>query len=176
MITSKPLISKLLVVVVCMFGFGYALVPLYDLFCDITGIGGKTGQVEQVAAQQEQVDKDRLVTVEFTSVSTSGLPWEFKPTVNKLRVHPGEINEIIYYAKNNSSQSVVGQAIPSVTPGLASKYFNKTECFCFTQQTLAGKEHKDMPVRFIIDPDLPDDIHTVTLAYSFFNAEKYAQN
>lgn len=172
----KVLVSKLLIVTVCMFAFGYALVPLYDLFCDITGIGGKTGQIEQIVALQEQVDEDRWVTVEFTSVSTAGLPWEFKPEFHKLKVHPGEINEIIYFAKNNSSQTVVGQAIPSVTPGLASKYFNKTECFCFTQQTLEGKEQRDMPVRFIIDPNLPDDVHTVTLSYSFFNAAKYAQN
>ncbi len=159
----KSLISKLLITTVCMFAFGYALVPLYDLFCDITGIGGKTGRVEQSVAQQEQVITDRWVTVEFTSVSTSGLPWEFKPKVNKLKVHPGEINEIIYFVRNNSSNVIVGQAIPSVTPGLAAKYFNKTECFCFTQQTLQGKEQKDMPVRFIIDPDLPEDMHTITL-------------
>ena len=172
----KSLVSKLVIASVCMFAFGYALVPLYDLFCDITGIGGKTGQIETAVAQQEQVVTDRWITVEFTSVSTSGLPWDFKPEVNKLEVHPGQINEIVYFAKNNSSQTIVGQAIPSVAPGLASKYFNKTECFCFTQQTLAGKEQKDMPVRFIIDPDLPEDIHTITLSYSFFNAQKYAQN
>ena len=172
----KALVSKLLIVTLCMFAFGYALVPLYDLFCDITGIGGKTGRVDQTAAEQVQVVTDRLITVEFTSVSTSGLPWDFKAAVNKLKVHPGEVNEVIYTAKNNSSDTVVGQAIPSVTPGLASKYFNKTECFCFTQQSLKGKEQKQMPVRFIIDPDLPEDVHTITLSYSFFNAEKYAQN
>ena len=172
----KVLVSKLLVVTLCMFAFGYALVPLYDLFCEVTGIGGKTGRVEQVVADREQVVTDRLVTVEFTSVTTTGIPWEFKAKVNKLDVHPGEINEIIYSATNKSSRTVVGQAIPSVTPGLAGKYFNKTECFCFTQQTLQGNEQKDMPVRFIIDPDLPDDVHTITLSYSFFNAEKYAEN
>ena len=172
----KTLVSKLLLVTLCMFAFGYALVPLYDLFCEVTGIGGKTGQVEQSVANQQQIVTDRWVTVEFTSVSTSGIPWDFEPKINKLKVHPGEINEIIYSATNNSSKAVVGQAIPSVTPGLASKYFNKTECFCFTQQTLQGKEQKDMPVRFIIDPDLPDDVHTITLSYSFFNAEKYVQN
>ena len=172
----KVLVTKLLAVTLCMFAFGYALVPLYDLFCQVTGIGGKTGQVEQSVAEREQVVTDRWITVEFTSVSTSGIPWDFKPKVNKLEVHPGEINEIIYSATNKSSQAVVGQAIPSVTPGLASKYFNKTECFCFTQQTLQGKEQKDMPVRFIIDPDLPEDVHTITLSYSFFNAEKYAEN
>ena len=127
----KVLVSKLLVVTVCMFAFGYALVPLYDLFCEVTGIGGKTGQVEQSVAAQQQVVSDRVITVEFTSVSTSGLPWEFEPYINKLDVHPGEINEIIYTATNKSSRAVVGQAIPSVTPGLASKYFNKTECFLF---------------------------------------------
>jgi len=172
----KSLISKLLITTVCMFAFGYALVPLYDLFCDITGIGGKTGRIEQQLAQQEQIVTDRWVTVEFTSVSTSGIPWDFKPNVNKLKVHPGAVNEIIYFAKNNSSNAIVGQAIPSVSPGLASKYFNKTECFCFTQQTLQGKEQKEMPVRFIIDPDLPPDVKTITLSYAFFNAEKYAQN
>lgn len=172
----KVLVTKLLAVTLCMFAFGYALVPLYDLFCEVTGIGGKTGQIEQSVAEREQVVTDRWITVEFTSVSTSGIPWDFKPKVNKLEVHPGEINEIIYSATNKSSQAVVGQAIPSVTPGLASKYFNKTECFCFTQQTLQGNEQKDMPVRFIIDPDLPEDVHTITLSYSFFNAEKYAEN
>lgn len=172
----KVLVSKLIVVTLCMFAFGYALVPLYDLFCEVTGIGGKTGQIEQSAAVQEQVISDRWITVEFTSVSTSGIPWEFEPKVNKLDVHPGEIYEIVYSATNNSTRAITGQAIPSVTPGLASKYFNKTECFCFTQQTLAGKEQKDMPVRFIIDPDLPEDVHTITLSYSFFNAEKYAEN
>lgn len=172
----KVLVSKLLAVTVCMFAFGYALVPLYNLFCEVTGIGGKTGRVEQSVASQQQVATDRLITVEFTSVSSSGIPWEFESNAKKLEVHPGKVYEVIYSATNKSSREVVGQAIPSVTPGLASKYFNKTECFCFTQQTLQGNEQKDMPVRFIIDPDLPENIHTITLSYSFFNAEKYAQN
>lgn len=174
----KPdrLVARLLLVVVAMFAFGYALVPLYDMFCDIAGIGGRSGQVEEQFAQDTEVALDRWVTVEFTGVSTSDLPWDFKPMVNKLKIHPGEITDVVYLARNTSSRQIVGQAIPNIVPSLASKYFNKTECFCFTQQTLAAGEEKEMAVRFIVDPKLPEDVNTIILSYSFFNAEKYAQN
>ncbi|MDH3638616.1 MAG: cytochrome c oxidase assembly protein, partial [Gammaproteobacteria bacterium] len=156
-----------------MFGFGYALVPLYNLFCDVTGLNGKTGVTTAAAASQKGVDTGRWVTVEFTGSTAGGLAWEFKPTVTKMRVHPGEIAQTAFYAKNTSSYPLVGRAIPSVSPGKAAAHFNKTECFCFTEQRLAAGEAKHMPVRFVVDTDLPAEVSTITLSYSFFNAEKY---
>lgn len=158
-----------------MFSFGYALVPLYDLLCDITGLGGKTGQISSVEAQEYYIDTSRTITVEFASTLSTDIPWNFAPEVKSIQVHPGQSYVINYNAENRSSHAVVGQAIPSVTPAIASKYFNKTECFCFTQQTMLAKEVKAMPVKFVIDPNLPKDISTVTLGYTFFNSEKYAK-
>ncbi len=153
-----------------MFGFGFAMVPLYDVFCDITGINGKTGRIEQEAALSQQVDKERLVTVEFLATVNSELPWEFKPMIRKIKVHPGEVTEVNYFARNKTDRLVAGQAIPSLAPGLAAKYFNKTECFCFTRQTLQPGESKEMPLRFVVDPQLPEEIRTVSLSYTFFPA------
>lgn len=165
---------KLIVTAVAMFGFGYAMVPLYDLLCDITGLGGKTGQVSTVQAQEYGIDTSRTVIVEFSSTTSVDIPWNFAPEVKRIEVHPGQSYVINYKAENRSSLDVVGQAIPSVTPPTASKYFNKTECFCFTQQVMLAKEKKDMPVKFVIDPNLPEGINTVTLSYTFFNSEQFA--
>jgi cytochrome c oxidase assembly protein subunit 11 len=168
---NRRLVRWLMLVVVGMFGFGFALVPLYNVFCEITGINGKTGgAVDAQAALTEIVDKDRVVTVEFVSAVNAGLPWEFRPVVKKMKVHPGEMNEALYFARNQSNEAVVGQAIPSVAPGLAAKHFNKVECFCFTQQTLGPREERDMPVRFVIDPELPPEVVTVTLSYTFYKS------
>ena len=167
---------KLLMVACAMFAFGYALVPLYDLLCDITGLGGKTGEISQVEASEVVIDESRIVTIEFASTSAVNIPWDFKPKTSSVEVNPGKVTLVNYYVKNRSSFETVGQAIPSVTPAEASKYFNKTECFCFSMQTLEGKEEKDMPVQFIVDPNLPEYIKTITLGYTFFNSEKYAQN
>lgn len=166
---------KLLLTSVLMFSFGYALVPLYDLLCDITGLGGKTGQISSVEAQGYTIDTSRTITVQFSSTLSVDIPWKFAPEMKSIEVHPGQSYIVNYNAENLSSESVVGQAIPSVTPAIASKYFNKTECFCFTQQTMLAKEIKEMPVKFIIDPGLPKDITTVTLGYTFFNSAAYAQ-
>jgi cytochrome c oxidase assembly protein subunit 11 len=160
--------KKLAIFAVAMFGFGYALVPLYSLVCEVTGIGGKTGTITQSAAEADEVDSDRLVTVEFDTNVDSGLPWKFKAKEFKMKVHPGELSEAVFVVENQSDKPVVGKAIPSVAPEIASKYFNKTECFCFTQQLLEAGESKEMVVRFIVGSQLPDDILVMTLSYKFF--------
>jgi cytochrome c oxidase assembly protein subunit 11 len=166
---NSTLALKLGATAVAMFGFGYALVPLYDVFCEITGLNGKTGVVSEAQAAGT-VDTERLVTVEFDSNVNPALPWKFGPMQKKVQVHPGEIKEVLYFAENTSDHAVVGQAVPSVAPSPASLYFNKTECFCFTQQTLAPGERRVMPVRFIVDPQMPGKYTTLTLSYTFFAA------
>jgi cytochrome c oxidase assembly protein subunit 11 len=168
---NRRIVRRLLIAAVAMFGFGFALVPLYDVFCDITGINGKTGRIEAEAALSQQVDSDRTVMVEFLSSVHGDLAWEFKPMVRRIRVHPGEVTEVHYMARNRTAEMVSGQAVPSLAPGLAAKYFNKTECFCFTRQTLGPNEEKLMPLRFVVDPDLPEEVGTVSLSYTFFHAE-----
>jgi len=167
---NRRVVKRLMVVVVAMFGFGFALVPIYDVFCDITGINGKTGRIEIEEALSQTVDAERMVTVEFLSSVNSDLPWDFKPTVKRVRVHPGEVMEVTYTARNLTGDPVAGQAVPSLAPGLAAKYFNKTECFCFTRQTLGPNEEKLMPLRFVVDPNLPEEIGTVSLSYTFYQA------
>jgi len=171
---NRKVVKRLAVAAVAMFGFGFALVPLYDVFCDITGINGKTGRIELEAALAQKVDEDRLVTVEFLATVHSDLPWEFKPMVRKIKVHPGEVTEVNYFAMNKTDKPVTGQAVPSLAPGLAAKYFNKTECFCFTRQSLGPREGKKMPLRFVVDPALPAEVRTVSLSYTFYQAETVA--
>ncbi len=166
-------IAVLSVVIVAMFGFGYALVPLYDMFCDAFGINGKTGVTTEQKVQQ--VDESRLVTVVFTGNTSRDLPWEFHPQEAQMQVHPGAVAQTTFFAKNTSGRDVIGRAIPSVDPNYAGPHFKKTECFCFTEQKLAAGEAKDMVVRFVVDPDLPKEVETITLSYSFFNADKYAK-
>jgi len=163
---NQRVVKRLGIAALLMFGFGFAMVPLYDVFCDITGINGKTGRIELEEALSQQVDENRLVTVEFLATVHSDLPWEFRPVVKKIKVHPGEVTEVNYFARNKTDSQVVGQAVPSVAPGLAAKYFNKTECFCFTRQALGPGESKDMPLRFVVDPGLPEEIRTVSLSYT----------
>ncbi len=171
---NKRIVTRLAVVVLAMFGFGFALVPLYDVFCDITGINGKTGRIAAEEALGQEVDENRLVTVEFLASVNSELPWEFRPLVKKIRVHPGEVTEVNYFASNRTGNTVAGQAIPSLAPGVAAKYFNKTECFCFTRQTLGPHEGKNMPLRFVVDPELPEEVRTVSLSYTFYPAQDAA--
>ena len=168
--TNDPIRTarKLGLVAIAMFGFGYAMVPLYDVFCDVTGINGKTGEISQSEANAGRIDLDRLVTVEFDTNVNAALPWKFKAAEYKMKVHPGEIAEAVFIAENLSDRSVVGEAVPSVAPAQASLFFNKTECFCFTQQVLAPGERKEMIVRFVVDSELPEKIATMTLSYTFF--------
>ena len=166
---NRRLTLKLLGVAVFMFGFGFALVPLYNAFCEITGLNGKTGRIDETETLAVGVvDKDRWVTVEFITNVNSNLPWKFWADRQKIRIHPGEVNEAVFYSRNLTQQNMVGQAIPSVAPGKAAKYFNKTECFCFTQQQVAAGETKEMPVRFVVDANLPKGVKTISLAYTFF--------
>lgn len=171
---NQRVVKRLGIAAVLMFGFGFALVPLYDVFCDITGINGKTGRIELETALSQQVDEDRLVTVEFLATVHSDLPWEFRPMIRRIKVHPGEVTEVNYLASNQTENLVAGQAVPSLAPGLAAKYFNKTECFCFTRQTLGPNEGKEMPLRFVVDPDLPEDIGSVALSYTLYPAQDSA--
>jgi cytochrome c oxidase assembly protein subunit 11 len=154
-------------VVIGMFGFGFALVPLYDIFCDITGINGKTG--DQVTLSKSMVvDTSRLVEVEFIASLNANMPWEFKPLQHSVQVHPGEPTRIEYIAINKTGKAIIGQAVPSVAPGHAAEYFQKTECFCFTEQKLEAGEEKRMPVIFVVDPQLPSDVSQLALSYTFF--------
>jgi len=164
---NKPVVGKLLLLVIMMFGFGYALVPLYDVFCEVTGLNGKTGaQVNLTSAPI--VDENRLVRVTFLASLNESMPWEFKPQQSFIEVYPGKPTTINYLAKNKSKESITGQAVPSVAPGLAAAYFQKTECFCFTQQELKPGEEKLMPVTFIVDSELPQHMNEVILSYTFF--------
>ncbi len=172
--TSKAITktaAKHLLIVVGMFGFGYLMVPLYDIVCDIAGLNGKTGRTEIQAAEQVQADEDRQVTVEFVGVINGGGGWEFSPNQSSMKVHPGKLYNASYFAKNLSAKIVVGQAVPSLAPSSAAKYFNKTECFCFTRQEFEAGGGRDMPLTFIIDPQIPATIDTVTLSYTFFNTD-----
>lgn len=168
---NRRLALKLAAVTVAMFAFGYSLSPMYDLMCRAFGLNGKTGRAE-VQAVAQAVDMSRTVTVEFTGMATTGLPWEFKPMVKKLEVHPGQTMVVNYLARNLAQEEITGQAIPSVSPGVSAMHFKKIECFCFTQQTLKPGEAREMPVQFVVDTGLDKNVHTITLSYSFFNTNK----
>ncbi|HHF7375094.1 cytochrome c oxidase assembly protein [Legionella bozemanae] len=153
-----------------MFAFGFALVPIYNSLCKSLGINGKTNP-EAVAydVSKAKVDKSREITVEFVATNNSGVPWAFYPKIRKIKVHPGEIAKLSFYAENKTDHQMTVQAIPSVTPGIAAKYLKKTECFCFARQTLNGHEAMNMPLLFHLDADLPEKVQTVTLSYTLFD-------
>jgi cytochrome c oxidase assembly protein subunit 11 len=160
--------TKLLVVTLGMFGFGFALVPFYYKFCDVSGINSGD---EQSLVKNTQVDTSRWVTIEFDANTNTDLPWQFKPERRMLKVHPGQLVQMEYDVVNNSNQTVVGQAIPSYGPARAGAFFKKIECFCFTPQTLAAGEHRRLPVLFVLEPSIDKDLHTVTLSYTFFDTK-----
>lgn len=160
-------------VVVLMFGFGFAMVPLYNLLCQVTGtqsIAQRTFEKSNVAAGT--VDKERVITVKFDVSVNPDLPWDFKPATPVIQVHPGEITAVDFIADNRSSDRVTGQAIPSLAPWQATPYFSKLECFCFNRQTLDGNQQAHMPLRFMVSTDLPKDIHSMTLSYSFMRLKE----
>ena len=166
----RSIITQLLVVTVAMFGFGFLLVPLYDVFCEITGFGGKTAGQVQASTAAMVPDLERTVTVQFVASVANAGEWEFAPVQPSIEVHPGKAYTISYVAENLRAVPTAGQAVPSVSPGKTAKYFQKTECFCFSRQDFAANERKDMPVTFIVDPELPPEVTTVTLGYTFFDA------
>lgn len=152
------------------FVFAFSLVPLYRIACEkVFGIKLEQGPAGEAQVAGLQVDESRTVTIEFDATVNSKLPWEFKPTQLTMQVHPGKMYEMNYIARNISDHAIVGNAAPSVAPSTASTYFNKTECFCFTEQLLAAGEERLMPVRFIVDPALPGNVQTLTLSYTFFS-------
>jgi cytochrome c oxidase assembly protein subunit 11 len=170
---NRQILAKLLIASFMMFGFGYALVPMYKALCEVTGINIITSKndygVRAISPNKvgnTQVNYSRTVTIEFDSNSRG--PFTFKPVKNFLEVHPGEMTEITYEVTNNLGRSVRAQAIPSYAPKSATEFFTKLECFCFQEQTLAANETKKMPVVFVIDTGLPDDVKTITLSYTFF--------
>ena len=173
------LVAKLLLLVAGASVFAFALVPLYNVLCEVTGFNGKTsagfaaGGLKAGAAQApaSRVDTGRLIRVEFTGTVMPGLPWEMRPLKVSLDVHPGELQQVSYLVRNTSDRSIIGQAVPSVTPGQAAQHFEKIECFCFDQQTLAPGEAQEMPLAFIVSPEVDRDITHITLSYAFFSTE-----
>ena len=170
---NKQILLKLLFLAVLMFGFGYALVPLYKALCEVTGINVVTSKnnygVRAYGASKpgnSQVDYSRTITIEFDSNSRG--PFAFKPVKNFLEVHPGEMHEIVYEVVNTLDRPVAAQAIPSYAPKTATEFFTKIECFCFQEQALTPHQIRQMPVVFIVDPNLPKDVKTITLSYTFF--------
>lgn len=169
--------GRMLLFAGAMFGFGYLMVPLYDIVCDLTGLNGKTGRVttaqvesraSEAAADDEAISRE--VIVEFVANVNAGGSWIFRPNATSMKVTPGVQYSATYYAENLRDATFVGQATPSVSPFSAAKYFDKTECFCFTRQVFEPKSGRDMPLVFVIDPDLPANIDRVTLSYTFFNS------
>lgn len=164
--------GKLAVIALGMFAFGYALVPIYRAICEVTGINVLALSERQVPGKSAalpantQVDTSRTITVEFDT-NVRG-PWDFKPKVRSIEVHPGELTTVLYEFQNVQNRRMAAQAIPSYAPKQAANHFNKLECFCFTQYTLEPGEKKEWPVAFVIDPRLPKDVKTITLSYTFF--------
>ncbi len=172
--------GKMFLLAIAMFGFGYVMVPLYEVICEVTGLNGKTGRISAVESERrlEQTlagnDADALqreIIVEFVGIVSAGGNWEFRPNEREMRVKLGQQYVTSYFAKNLSTQPVVGQASPSVSPFAAAKYFNKTECFCFTRQEFEAGGSRDMPVTFVIDPKVPVNVDRVTLSYTFFKSK-----
>ncbi len=164
---NRRLLTRLLVVVVGMFGFGYALVPFYEQICEATGL---RNLLQPDVVTNSQVDATRTVRIEFDS-NVRNLPWTFKPVAPTADVHPGQLQQIVYEVSNNTNRVITGQAIPSYGPQHAARYFQKLDCFCFAKQTLQPGETRQMPVVFVIDPKVPDDLKTITLSYTFFEVE-----
>ena len=167
---DRLLTLKLAVLGVAMFVFGFVLVPFYDVLCAFTGMGGKTAKAAVVVV--ERPNPDRTVRVEFLGSVARGSSWQFEPDVSHLDVHPGQLYEAQFRARNLLDTEVVGQAVPSVAPGTAAKYFNKTECFCFTSQTFQPHEERELKVAFMLAPELPADVDTVSLSYTYFSVSE----
>lgn len=168
MSAHRSLVRKLLLACVAMFAFGFALVPLYDVFCDITGINGKTGGRYE-STERSVADMNRTIKVQFLAQNGPGMPWIFRPVSRSVEVHPGEATTVNFYAENPTSRDMVGQAVPSLSPSEGTLYFHKTECFCFNQQPLAAGENTEMPLVFIVDQEIPSHITKLTLSYTLYD-------
>ncbi len=183
---NRKTAKRLVLVAIAMFLFGFVVMPpFYSLLCDTFGLNGRfldieNGQYASIEGKSKgsklaaRKDLSRTVTVQFFTSLNQDLQWEFKALTRQIKVHPGEIKTVKFYARNKTGRRVVAQAVPSVAPGQAVKYFTKMECFCFNQQTFETDEAKEMPLQFVVDPDLPKNINTITLAYTFFDTDKNA--
>lgn len=191
----RRLIIRLLLLVGAAFIFAFAMVPLYNVLCEATGLNGKSTDRKVIrdsfgvgglqttansapastAAPTPKVDVTRSVRVEFTGTVMPGLPWDMRPLTISLDIHPGELQQVSYLVRNTSDRTITGQAVPSLSPGQAARYFDKIECFCFTQQTLGPGEAREMPLAFIIKPEMDREISEITLSYAFFSADEPRQ-
>ncbi|MCP1267813.1 cytochrome c oxidase assembly protein [Aeromonas hydrophila] len=167
-VNHGPLLRKLALIIVLMFGFAFALVPLYDVFCRITGLNGKTAD-RPATVERTVIDDKRTIQVEFLAHADTQMPWQFNGETQRLSVKPGEMRQVNFKVFNPTDSTMVGQAVPSVSPGTAAAYLKKVECFCFNRQELKAGESKLMPLKFYVDPALPDDINTITLSYSLYD-------
>ncbi len=172
--SNSKVLWPVVLVVVAMFGFGFVLVPLYDVFCELTGLNGKV-KTEAQAESAFKVDQSRWVTVEFVTTVNGSMPLAFRAETTKLKVHPGEYQTVKFYGMNQSDTVMVGRAIPSIAPGWATRFLKKTECFCFSEQIFEPHKEREMPVRFVIDPALPDTVADLTLSYTFFDITEKQQ-
>ena len=174
-ISTKALTGRLLALAVGMFAFGFALVPLYDVFCEVTGFGGRTNS-EAAVAVETVVDESREIALEFVTTVNQYAPWEFHAELDGMTVHPGGLFEAWFVATNLTDKHKIAQAVPSVAPQQAAAHFKKLDCFCFSNQEFMPNEEKRMPVRFIIDSDLPDYDDTITLSYTLFDTARLTDN
>lgn len=170
-IDHRSLTRRLWLFAGCSFAFGFALVPLYDVLCEVTGYGDRS-KLSEASAAVEAPDQNRSVTVEFVSTAPTYGSWEFRPEVRTLEVHPGKLYEANFHAKNLRAQPIVAQAVPSVAPFQATRYFHKTDCFCFTPQSFEAEQSRQLTVRFIIDPQLPANIDRLTLGYAMYDSKE----
>ena len=171
---NRSLVGRLLILAAGMFAFGFALVPLYDVFCEITGFGGRTN--DTAAVVEEAPDCDREIRIEFVTTTNSYAPFEFGADVDSMTVTPGKMYFATFTAKNLTEKDRIAQAVPSVSPVSAAEHFQKIECFCFNNQEFLANEERAMPLQFIVDPDLPDYVDTISLQYTFFDTAPQAAN
>jgi cytochrome c oxidase assembly protein subunit 11 len=170
---NRRLLRGLLIMTAGSFAFGWALIPLYDVFCKVAGVGNAEARAGS-ANVQESLDPTREVTVEFVAAPASVGSFEFRPKAASMRVHPGKLYDTEFYARNLTRAASVAQAVPSISPTVAARYFHKTQCFCFSPQRFDAGEGRDMPVRFSVDPQLPDNVDRITLAYTFYDTTEAA--
>jgi cytochrome c oxidase assembly protein subunit 11 len=165
---NRSLSTRLLIMTAGSFAFGFALVPLYDVLCKVAGIGNAEAKAGK-AVVREAPDPNRLITIEFVTNAASVGSFDFHPQIASMRIHPGKLYDTRFFARNLTQAASVAQAVPSISPGGAAKYFHKTECFCFSPQKFAVGEGRDLPVRFIVDPQLPGNVDKLTLAYALYD-------
>lgn len=171
---NNSLTLRLIGLALGMFAFGFALVPLYDVFCELTGFGGRTNETAVVMV--ESADESREIRLEFMTTVNEYAPFEFASSVQSMTVHPGGLYEATFVARNLTGRQMTAQAVPSVAPAQAGSHFKKLDCFCFTTQEFAPNEERELPVRFIVDSDLPDYVDTITLSYTFFDTARLSDN